>query len=295
MASGGGGRDSSAMFFFVLVLGVAAFFWLGKDLLRSRQARDVFSSAMSGDKAAAGKLLKESEKSPQMAFVLARCHWQGGCEGIDTNPPKALQIWAQLAERVPEAAFNAGLIYEKGMVHGEPDTEKAGQYYRLAQAHSGAAAFRLAQMLEGSSPGEAQKLYLQAAMKDDNPLAAYKVGWLYYTQRRGADPVEAVKWFKRAAQTGLVPDAMYMLGYIHIQQTGLRTADDRIYAASWYLLAAQYDRSGMYRRKVTPFVLQLSENERTKAQNIAEQFISSYGTNAKAPHGYEDLIMEMAS
>lgn len=294
MSSSAGGRDNSALLFFALVAGVSVFFWLGKDLLRFKQAKDVLSGVMSGDKAASEKLLRNAAKNPQMAFVLARCHWAGDCDGIGADPGKALQIWSDLADKIPEAAFNAGMIYEKGMLRGEPNPKEAQRYYRLAQARCSGAAYRLAQMLEQESPDEARKLYLQAAMKDDNPLAAYKVGWLYYTQGRN-DSVESVKWLKRSAQTGLLPEALYMLGYVHMQQTGLRTADDRIYAASWYLLAAQRDPSGAYRKKITPFVMQLSEDERTKAQNIAEQFLGSYAANAKKARSYDELITELSS
>jgi len=295
MASGGSGRDNSIFFIPVFILGVAMFLWFGKDILRLKQSRDAVTKAMSGDKASAEKIIKDSSKNSKMAFALARCYWQGGCAGIEADPSKALDNWIKIADMIPEAAFNVGLIYEKGMVHGKPDVEQAKQYYSRVHARIAGAAFRLGQILEESNPEEALKLYMEALSKDSNPMIAYKIGWLHYRNGGldGLNTQEALKWFSKAAMKGFIPDAMYMMGYIHMKRTAMLTRNERIHVGMWYMLAAYRDKSGQYRRKVEPFWAQLSEEERARAKHKAEAFISSNLSKVRQVNSYDTLLLEL--
>lgn len=100
---------------------------------------------------------------------------------------KAARIYETMADTYPEAAYQLGCMYKRGVLSTPfmPDYSKAA-------------------------------LYFQMAFDNGYTDAAKELGMLYFNPTGGfrKDFVKAQKYFKIAAQTGNV-DALYMLGYMY--------------------------------------------------------------------------------
>lgn len=100
---------------------------------------------------------------------------------------KAAKIYAEMAESVPEAAYQLGLLYKQGVLSEPfmPDYTKAAYYLQMAL----------------------DKGYMQAA---------YELGVIYFNPTGGfkKDFKKAEKCFLAAAKHGSA-DAQYMLGYMY--------------------------------------------------------------------------------
>ncbi len=282
--------------FACVVIGIAGWwaFKVGipRYLHENRSSSQMYSELMTGSSDNSTLLLVErSERDPKAAFYVGVCRWRGGCSGIEQKPEEAVQIWQRIAERVPEAAFNVGYCYEFGM--GVPqDTDKAKEFYRLG-SDLPAAAWRLGSLLESFSPQEALRFYSKAAAREENPLLAYKIGWLHYTGAAGVKNVtEAQKWFTKAAKVGILPEALFMLGYIHLESKAMLTPDDRVYAGSWFVMAAHVDKDGVYAKKTAPFLSSLSSDELAKAKEIAGKWLSAQGMPS-AVNTYDSMFLAL--
>lgn len=275
------------------------FIWIGKDFYREIVSKEVVSRSIRGD-AQASEILKKKAMSGDVysMFNLGVCYMRGTCANVEKDARMAIEIWKKISDRVPEAAFNVGLAYERKMVEngkGEKDNiAVAMSFYRMAASESLVnAEYRLAGLLEDTDPIEAFQLYSSAVQKDNNPLIAYRLGWMYFGGKGvEKNTTEATRWFKKAAENGRIADAMFMIGYIHLLNTaGAMSSSDRILVAQWFILAAENDKR--YIEKTKTFLTKLDKGELETARKMAATWTATH-LNIVTQNAYDDFIWTTA-
>ncbi|MDR2892149.1 MAG: sel1 repeat family protein [Deltaproteobacteria bacterium] len=132
---------------------------------------------------------------------------------------KARKWWEMAAgQNHPEAEYNLGLIYARGVQNGGDGADPSQRDYAKAR-----------EWLERSAGhGHGGAMYALAGMA--------RTG-----EGQAKDPAEAVRWFRQAAEIGH-PDAQYQLGGMYLNGSGVTR--DTQEAAKWMKMAADAGHPG---------------------------------------------------
>ena len=155
----------------------------------------------------------------------------------------AAREWQALAEKgVPQAQYNLGLLYARGL--GVPkDPAKAAELYQQASNYGIVQAqYNLAHCYLngiGLPKDEDQAIsWFQKAADLGDPNAANNLATILEHRK---DYANAMKWYKKAAGEGL-PKAQFNLGQMY--DLGLGMPQDFVEAANWYQKAADQGDAG---------------------------------------------------
>ena len=174
----------------------------------------------------------------------------------DEKYKEALELFQSAASaRHFEAAFQAGIIWEKGLGMWLSDSNKALTFYDIAaQGGIVEAAVKVADAIyeedyEGS-PEKMLQFYL-VAVKARNPQITYKVSNFYKEGYKtiAADPVKCLQYLKLAAELG-VPEAMFDLGIRYEKGDGVSYNSQL--ALEWIQKAARagHEKAERYQRSL---------------------------------------------
>lgn len=148
--------------------------------------------------------LQESEKTPEIKKILADMYYWGWGDRLDKNYEKAIELYKRAAgDGQLEAAYNLGVIYEKGLGI-TAQYEAAVKWYRYAAKRG----FRDAQY-------NLANMYAKGAGIKANQRIA-------------------VEWYKKAAEQGDI-DAAYNLGNRYAKGEGVNV--DYVLSYKWYSIA----------------------------------------------------------
>lgn len=119
---------------------------------------------------------------------------------------------------------------------------------------------------------KAMQVFQPLATTSNHAYAQYFLGRMYL-EGRGIerDPVEAAKWLRKAAEQS-VKEAQYQMGSLYVRGEGVPKDMEQAYG--WLSCAAHL---GSPRAQEALAGLQLSAEEKTAADKLAEELIAKYG------------------
>ena len=164
-----------------------------------------------------------------------------GLKALETGDfSTALSAFRSLAGHVPEAQFNLGMMYAKGLGVTQ-DREEALKWYRKSA---------------------------ERGMKE----AQYNLGNSYFYGRGVAnDYKEAAKWYLKSAEQGMA-DAQNAIAIMYAEGKGVN--QDAVYAHMWFILGASGNKDAIKNRDI--FAKQLSAADLSKAQERARMCVMKY-------------------
>lgn len=228
-----------------------------------------------------------ARNNPYASFYLGVAHELG--RGVEKNPSLALEYYRSVADRVKEAAFNAGrLIYLSGNV------ADAVPFFVVAAGGEKADGIDRAMVLlgriyeTGADIGArnyvAAARWYEAAAKRKDPLAVAKIGeFLLRGLGRSVNTRDARIYLERAADMWN-PDAQFLLGEMFAQGLGMQV--NRTEAAKWFLVASSASKD--HQKRSRAYLAGLTSLESGSAQRMAELWESAH--SKPAPIDYLSLI-----
>lgn len=131
---------------------------------------------------------------------------------------KAANIYNDLVEVVPEAAYKLGIMYKNGvlMTPPKPDYRSAANYFKIAAEQGNVNAMYEYGVIHFNPTGnlkknfqEAQKYFEKAADKG-HMTAQYILGYMYEYGHVEKDYVKAISYYERAVEQGHVFAGMHL-------------------------------------------------------------------------------------
>ena len=131
---------------------------------------------------------------------------------------KAAEIYKEMAETYPNAAYQLGLLYKRGVLSTPfmPDYSKAAMYFQMALDNGFImAAFELGTLYFNPTGSfkkdfvKAQKYYYLAAERG-NPNAQYMLGYMYFYGHVEKNIPLSIKYFEMAAKQGHMLSASHL-------------------------------------------------------------------------------------
>ncbi len=145
-------------------------------------------------------------------------------------------------KNIPEALYDLGLLYDRGLGTDKNETEALKLYLKAAEGGYSQAQFLLGSMysrddsITRKNIQESLRWYKLSA-KQGHVLALYDLGTIYYFGKEGVPQNfrEAIEFFKQAAHKGN-HDAQFNLGMMYGKGEG--APQDNTEAYKWFSLAA---------------------------------------------------------
>lgn len=215
------------------------------------------------------------QNNPHAAFYMGVSTELG--RGTAKNTRLALDYYRAAADKIREAAFNAGrLLYSMNRI------DEASKYFVVAAGGDKADGIDRAMVMLGRiyEKGEsvvgrnyvAAARWYEAAARRKDPVAVGKMGeFLLYGLGRQANARDAKIYLERAADMWNA-DAQYLLGEVFAK--GDITQVNRTEAGKWYFIAASHSYD--HKRRSLGFVTGLTAQELDSAQRMADLWISAH-------------------
>lgn len=181
-------------------------------------------------------------------IYLSRLYLTGKGVGIDQDKAVVL-LKEAVSQGNAAAAFEIGKMYEFGLLTGDPDYDKADEWYRLAlKDQYGSAALALSslysrKLIASPTPSASRDMaelgikYLRTKAEKGNVAAAVMIAEAYENgQGIAPNPEEALKWYLIGADAG---DVTGMRSAARMLGNGRGTRIDKVRATKYMRLAAE--------------------------------------------------------
>jgi len=196
-----------------------------------------------------------SENPSQPDYVTCACQHCGGNIEFDANQLDATEIptvpcphcelqttiFVPAEQSSPEAQFNLGMIYYRG-VEKPRDFTKVVKLWREAAEHGHSdAQFGLGCTYKDGTGVQRDSLealrWFRLSAAQGNPYAQFNLGIIYWNgEGVPKDSVEAVNWFRKAAEQGHA-EAQCQMGKAYAR--GIGVPENRVEVIKWFRLAAE--------------------------------------------------------
>lgn len=227
------------------------------------------------------------ENNPLALFSLGVASETGN--GVAKDSRAAFDYYRSAADRLKEAAFNAGRLLYLGK-----RVDDAMSYFVVAAGADRADGIEKAMIMLGriyergeSSYGRnyiAAARWYEAAARRKDPFAIGKMGeFLLYGFGRAANKRDARIYIERAADMWNA-DAQFLMGEIFAK--GMIGPVNRTEAGKWFFVTAS--QSSSHNSQAAAYLAALTEQELTSARRMADLWISAHPKSA--PVDYLALI-----
>lgn len=222
--------------------------------------------------------------NPFAAFFLGLAHDTGNGPAADAS--EALNYYKEVANSLPEAAFNAGRL-----LYLDKRVDEAMPYFVAAAGGEKGTGITAAMVMLGtiyergeSAAGKnyaAAARWYELAAKYNHPYAIGKTGeFLLFGYGRPANYREAKIYLERAADLWN-PHSQFLLGQMFSQGLGVQRSMSE--AAKWFLLAGHV--SSDYLKRGNAHLVGITQQEYLSANRMADFWMSAHPLRK-----YEDIL-----